>query len=159
MMPKLSRRAFSRLAAGAGLGALVAGCSQPPPGPKTLKLGRDVCDHCNMIISEGRYAAQIWDAKRGRPSLFDDFGCAVLHAASAGGLDKPDLMFWVADASQDPRAAPVWLEARKASYRDGFHTPMGYGYAAAPGGVWPIDYDGALAAVRKKALCQPTSAT
>ena len=154
-MTHLSRRAFSRLALGASLAALGAGCSRPTPGPKALKLGRDVCEHCNMIISEQRYAAQTWDAGRHRARLYDDVGCAVLAAANAGELDDPKLLFWVADA----KGGAGWIAAREASYRDGFHTPMGHGYAAAPAGVWPLTYDAMLAAVRRKALCQPTSAT
>jgi len=146
------------LIGGASLSALVAGCSQPPPGPKAIKLGRDVCDHCNMIVSELRFAVQTWDAKRHRARVFDDFGCAVLHAANAGELDDPALLFWVADSKAESKTVGAWLEARSASYRDGFHTPMGHGYAAAAAGVYPLTYDMALAAVRKKALCQPTSA-
>jgi len=151
----LSRRTFSRLAAGAGLTALATGCSREPPGPKAIKLGRDVCEHCNMIISELRYAAQTWDAKRHRARLFDDVGCAVSFASFNGELDDPALRFWVADAVN----AGVWLDARNASYKGGFQTPMGHGYAAAPAGLWPIDYAGMTAAVRKKALCQPDQAT
>ncbi|MBK9080955.1 MAG: hypothetical protein IPL88_02190 [Rhizobiales bacterium] len=151
----LNRRAFSRLALGASLAALAAGCSRPTPGPKAITLGRDVCEHCNMIISELRYAAQIWDARRTRARLFDDVGCAVSFAAVAGEIDDPGLLFWVADAGK-PGA---WLEARTASYKDGFQTPMGHGYAAAPAGQWPTSYADMLAAVRKKALCEPASAT
>lgn len=158
-MPQFSRRAFSRLAAGASLGALLAGCAQPTPAPRAIKLGRDVCDHCNMIVSELRFAAQTWDAKRGRARVFDDFGCAVLHAATAGELDRPEHLFWVSDSRAESKTVGTWLEARSASYRDGFHSPMGYGYAAAAAGAYPLTYDAALAAIRKKALCLPTAAT
>ena len=158
MMPLVNRRAFN-LALGASLAALAAGCSQQPPGPKAVKLGRDVCEHCNMIVSELRFAAQTWDAKRRRARVFDDFGCAVLHAAAASELDDPAHLVWGADSTADLKAQAVWLDARKASYRDGLHTPMGYGYAGGPAGAFPLAYEAALAAIRKKALCQPTSAT
>lgn len=151
----LTRRAFSRLAAGASLAALAAGCSREPPAPKAIKLGRDVCEHCNMILSELRFVAQSWDARRRRARLFDDVGCAVTFITLAGEIDDPALRFWVADAT----AAGAWLDARSASYKGGFQTPMGHGYAAAPGGQWPVDYAGMVAAVRKKALCQPGQAT
>lgn len=151
---RLSRRGFNRLLGGASLAALAA-CGKPEPAPKTIKLGRDVCEHCNMIVSELRFAAQNWDAKRGRARVFDDIGCAVSFATLDGSLDDQALLFWVADATH----GGVWLDARKASYKGGFQTPMGHGYAAAPAGEWPVDYAAMVAAVRKKALCQPAQPT
>lgn len=155
-----TRRGFSRLLAGAGLAALAAACSRPPPGPRPIKLGRDVCEHCNMIISELRFAAQTWDKARHRPVLFDEIGCAVAFAAYEDKLKQPDFLIWAADAANpDPKNPALWLDARTASYKDGFRTPMDYGYAAAPAGVWPLSYEAMAEGVRRKALCLPQSAT
>lgn len=151
MPASLTRRAFSRLSAGASLAALLVGCSKPPPGPKTIKVGRDVCEHCNMIISELRFAAQIWDGERHRALLFDDFGCAAATFTDAAKVEDPTLKFWVADVN----APGQWLDARAASYRDGHLTPMGYGIAAAQPGLYPLAFKPAFDAAREKAHCTP----
>lgn len=153
---RLTRRGFSRLLAGASAAALAA-CSKPTPGPKAIKLGRDVCEHCNMIVSELRYAAQSWDPKRGRARVYDDIGCLITYVTLNGEIDDPGAPLWVADGSVTTNNG--WLDARAASYRDGFQTPMGHGFAAAPAGVWTIGFAAMTAAVRKKALCEPTKAT
>ena len=48
-------------------------------GPPAVRLGDSVCDQCNMIISDARWAtATIIDGPRGgEPRLFDDFNCQV----------------------------------------------------------------------------------
>jgi nitrous oxide reductase accessory protein NosL len=155
-----TRRGFNALLSGAAYAALAAGCARAAPAPKTIKLGRDLCEHCNMVVSELRFAAQRWDKQSVRARVFDDVGCAVAFAAYEKGLDDEDAPFWAADAQNPEPANPkLWLDARQASYKDGFHTPMGYGVAAAPAGVWPFSYAAMLEVVRKKALCRPTSAT
>lgn len=153
MPGSLTRRAFSKLGAGASLAALLAACSKAPVAPKVIKAGRDTCEHCNMIISELRYAAQIWDGERHRARLFDDFGCAAASFADPAKAEDPTLKFWVADVN----APGQWLDARAASYRDGHLTPMGYGIAAAQAGVYPMAFRAAFDSAREKAHCAPVA--
>ncbi len=60
-------------------GALwLAGCAgESPDQPPTVYLGESVCAHCNMIISDERFAcATVVRGPRGPEAhLFDDFNC------------------------------------------------------------------------------------
>ncbi len=61
---------------------LISGCDQQTAdGPPAIRLGDSVCDQCNMIISDERWAtATIIEGQRGpEPRLFDDFNCQVNH--------------------------------------------------------------------------------
>lgn len=58
----------------------LSGCGgQETDGPPAVRLGDSVCDQCNMIISDVRWAtATIVDGPRGGEArLFDDFNCQV----------------------------------------------------------------------------------
>lgn len=58
----------------------IAGCrSADPDRPPEVIIGDSVCDQCNMIISDERWAtATIVQGPRGpEPRLFDDFNCQV----------------------------------------------------------------------------------
>jgi nitrous oxide reductase accessory protein NosL len=62
------------------LSAAAGGCeSKPLGGPPELRLGRDECRECGMIISEDRCsAALLIDRDRRRDYvLFDDIGCLL----------------------------------------------------------------------------------
>lgn len=118
-----------RLAA-VGVLAVLCSCGRDrPQGPPDLRLGRDECRECGMIINEDRSAAGLLLDQDGRivPSLFDDIGCM---------LDLED---------KDPNARTVaryvhdygqrtWLPAEDAvfllSSETALPTPMGSGIAA-----------------------------
>ncbi len=58
----------------------LAGCeSDVLQGPPELRLGRDECAECGMLISEDRCAAALLIEDRGRREhlLFDDIGCLL----------------------------------------------------------------------------------
>lgn len=58
----------------------VAGCGrQSADEPPSVRIGDTLCDQCNMIISDERWAtATIVNGPRGpEPRLFDDFNCQV----------------------------------------------------------------------------------
>lgn len=62
------------------LAIALPGCGgREADGPPVVRLGDSVCDQCNMIISDARWAtATIVDGPRGgEPRLFDDFNCQV----------------------------------------------------------------------------------
>lgn len=67
-----------------GLGALVGCGGQSADGPPSIRLGDSVCDECNMIISDERWAtATVVEGPRGpEPRMFDDFNCQVNYEVS-----------------------------------------------------------------------------
>lgn len=116
-----TRRAL-RLAAFAS--ALVAtACGS---GPRPIELGAEECAHCRMVISDGRFAAQLVTEK-GRSYAFDDLGC-MLNFMRAGGIAGATGAQWVADFEDDAR----WLPVEDAFYvhSEALRTPMSGGLAA-----------------------------
>lgn len=114
-----------------GLVVLVAavGCtSRDVTQPPVVHYGEDLCEHCNMIVSDERFAAAlVLEAQRGRyrDLLFDDVGCLVDYLADHP--DEPVAATWVRDYGEDG-----WLPAEQASYlwSEQLHTPMLSGLAA-----------------------------
>lgn len=105
----------------AGLVAM-AGCSgEAPDGPPALRLGDAVCDACNMIVSDERFAtATVVEGPRGpEPRLFDDFNCQVGYE-----LDNPELEI-VARWSHD-HGTLEWLRTESATFlmSPNLRTPM-----------------------------------
>jgi len=129
----LTRRRFLALsgftgiaAAGMALGyrALPSDSESSGDGPPSIALGSDSCDHCNMIISDARFAAA-WRDARGKPARFDDIGCMVsmYHAEMpANGTN-----FWVHSYLDESL-----LTTNEATFvvSEKIVTPMSYGIAA-----------------------------
>ncbi|MGE5516711.1 MAG: protein NosL [Bacteroidota bacterium] len=122
----MHRRDFLSSSSTAVLLLLAGGCSGEHRGPEAVKLGRDTCELCRMIISDVRFAAEIRGGNRGKLVMFDDIGCAVRWLQDVTWKDAPETEFWVMDS----RSGTTWLDARKASYVPGTQTPMDYGFAA-----------------------------
>lgn len=121
------KTSLSVLALAASLAA-IPGCEQQAAdGPPAVRLGDSVCDQCNMIISDERWAtATIVEGARGpEPLLFDDFNCQVNHEA-----EHPDRTI-VARWSHD-HATLEWLRTDQARFlmSPGLRTPMGSKTAA-----------------------------
>lgn len=112
--------------AGAALVGLPACEKVTADTPRAIKYGRDVCDQCAMLVSEPRYAAQLWNPAKKRFHVFDDIGCALVHGAETGLAKDAAARLWVADYE----APDTWLDAGTAHYRTGMISPMGYGFAA-----------------------------
>ncbi len=73
-------KAHIRINALAAVLASLLGCDrQTAISPPTVRLGDSLCNHCNMIISDERWAtATMVEGPRGsEPRLFDDFNCQV----------------------------------------------------------------------------------
>ena len=152
-----SRRAFLKLAlawplGGALIASLPACQAVNAETPKAIKYGRETCEHCSMLISDARFAAEVWRPDAGRYSLFDDVGCAVLYAEEQRLIDNAQARIWAADYD-DPKG---WIDARKAFYLGGVRTPMDYGYAAvrAPGAD-RVSFEAMRANALAKSLCSP----
>lgn len=78
--------------------------------------GKEPCAHCQMLVSERRFAAQAVAGSERR--YFDDIGCFVLWSK-----DHATERAWVRDAEGNR-----WLEASAARYAAGARTPMDFGF-------------------------------
>ena len=104
---------------------LLASCqsSDDTLSPPQIRYGEDVCDHCNMIINEPRFAAAYLTAEN-ESRRFDDIGEMLL---SAHQRDDNVRAFWVHDFQSEE-----WVDAAEAHYvhNPDLMTPMGWGLAA-----------------------------
>ena len=90
--------------------------------PPEILYGQDVCDECDMIISEEKYAAAYWTAE-GEARRFDDVGEMLVFMAEN---QEPTASVWVHDVN-----SAAWLPAGEAWFvmNSGLRTPMGTGIA------------------------------
>lgn len=107
---------------------VIAGCEKPVlDGPPELKLGRDTCAHCGMIISDARYAAATIANSNGNRQvlLFDDIGDQIDYEAEHKDISP------VARYVHD-HATREWIRFDAAHYVHAptLHTPMGSGLIA-----------------------------
>lgn len=109
---------------------LPAACSrgETTPNPPAIRYGEDLCTHCNMIISDPRYAAgYAHEISSGRyESLaFDDIGDLL---ADLGEHSERHIVAWYVH----DYASEAWLDATTAYYvvSDQIISPMGHGIAA-----------------------------
>lgn len=93
--------------------------SQPPE----INYGQDVCDNCNMLISEEKFASAYWTAD-GEARRFDDLG-EMLSYMQANSEEIASV--WVHDVN-----SAEWLPAEDAYFvmDSGLTTPMGTGIVA-----------------------------
>lgn len=104
----------------------LAGCQSSAPNldePPQIRYGEDVCDRCNMIINEARFAAA-YVTPQGEARRFDDIGGMVAHYHETG---EEAAVFWVHDYETEE-----WLKADEAYYvmSQDLITPMGFGIVA-----------------------------
>jgi nitrous oxide reductase accessory protein NosL len=99
------------------------GAADAEPTPPTIHYGEDLCELCNMIISEERYAAA-YVTEDGHGHAFDDIG-DMLRAQQE--MQEEATAFFVHD--YEGRA---WIRAETAHYvlSDNLTTPMVSGLAA-----------------------------
>ena len=108
--------------------ALFTGCEkQSVDAPPNIRIGDSVCDECNMIISDERWAtATIVEGPRGpEPRLFDDFNCQVNYE-----VENPDLV--VLGRWSHTHDSQQWLRTEDASFLMSLNlrTPMASNVAA-----------------------------
>ena len=108
---------------------LLAACSSDPgTGPVEVKWDRDVCQRCNMVLSDRFHAAQIRYTPANQASQvhkFDDIGCALLWLEQQPESAEVAVEIWVNDHRNGE-----WIDARTAHYVTQQITPMGYGLGA-----------------------------
>ena len=133
----MNRRAF--LLAGSAFVLLVACSRQPETGPVPVRWDQEACTRCGMAISDRHYVAEVRGGPAGEPTRvwkFDDIGCAVLWLDEQPWKADPRVEIWVAD-----HRTGAWLDARRAGYVTGQHSPMGYGLGAvAPPAPGSLDF-------------------
>lgn len=110
------------------LSFLFLGCNAKS-GPEQISLDRDVCKTCHMTISQPAFAAEVRAAAGQRLHRFDDFGCAIKYAGENNLLADPAVEIWVADSAAGGSEIK-WIDARRAYFLSGEHTPMDYGLRA-----------------------------
>ena len=113
--------------AGLLLGLVLTACGSP--GPRTVRYGAELCEHCHMTVSDPRFGGQLV-TRKGRVFVFDDAGCLATFVNN-GTVPPEDVhSVWVNDFL-DPKEL---LEAGAANYLtvEGLRTPMGSGVIAVP---------------------------
>lgn len=111
------------LAAGAALPLVLVSCGGKKASgaePPAIKLGRDTCDRCGMVISEERFASGIVE-ESGQALIFDDPGEMVATIQEQGENGRRS---WVHGSP-----SMKWMNAEDAFYavtREA-QTPMGTG--------------------------------
>ncbi|MEW8050733.1 MAG: nitrous oxide reductase accessory protein NosL [Candidatus Thiodiazotropha sp.] len=106
------------------------GCSgDSGSGPLEVKWDRDACERCRMVLGDRFHSAQIRyfppDKQRSAVARFDDIGCAILWLSEKPWQQDPTTEIWVTD-----HRTGEWIDATRAIYVTGNHTPMEYGLGA-----------------------------
>ena len=106
----------------------LVGCDrQTADAPPSIQYGDSLCDQCNMIISDGRWAtATVIESSRGpQPRVFDDFNCQVNYE-----VGHPDITV-VARWSHN-HATREWIRTEEARFlmSPDLRSPMGSNVAA-----------------------------
>lgn len=122
---------FLRIRAFAAACLAIAGCSQPPlDGPPALRVGRDECAECGMLVSEDRCSSGAIVDRDGRNehALFDDIGCML------DARDNTEGAFRIASMFVHDHESKEWIRADRAWFMvtssDRLRTPMGSGVVA-----------------------------
>lgn len=120
------------LIVGISLIVLIAcgGATVTPDMPPEILYGEDVCDQCNMIISDERFAAGlVVELAPGEfeHRIFDDIG-DLLAYEKTHGEEFTIAAYYVHDYN-----SKEWIDGKSAYYihSEELFTPMGFGLAAA----------------------------
>lgn len=125
------RRGRARAAAPTAVAAallmslVLSACSSPQPA--TVVIGQDMCEHCQMLITDARFATQVV-TKKGKSYKFDSIECMVDFLAE-GSLPESEIhSAWVSDYNRPG----TWLKAEEARYLQSVNirSPMGANLAA-----------------------------
>ena len=120
--------------------ALTACEKKPTGGVAKMHWDRDMCERCQMAVSERKYAVQVINPTTNKSYKFDDIGCAVLWLQEEHIAWSESAIIWITDAKTGE-----WIDAKTAIYTDDSITPMAFGFAAydksdAPKGHRLVDF-------------------
>ena len=115
--------AVAVVAAGAAGFTLLPG-DEPQTGIPEIKLGKQECARCGMVIADGRFASA-WRDVNGKARVFDDPGCMLLDQIQLAPGEGTQ--YWVSDYRDE-----TLTDATLAAYivSDAIRSPMAYGVAA-----------------------------
>ena len=115
--------AVTVVAAGAA-GFTLLPADDPETGIPEIKLGKQQCARCGMVIADGRFASA-WRDADGKARVFDDPGCMLLDQMKFAPAEGT--AYWVADYRDE-----TLIDATLAAYvvSDAIRSPMAYGIAA-----------------------------
>lgn len=107
------------------LSLVLAGCSSPKPA--TVVIGQDMCEHCQMLITDARFVTQVVTTK-GKAYKFDSIECMVDFLAEGSLADSDIHSAWVSDYNRPG----TWIKAEEARYLQSVNirSPMGANLAA-----------------------------
>ena len=107
---------------------LLIGCSNEVDySAREINSGKDICYVCKMIVKNQHYSVQSIHPN-GLVLWYDDIGCLEKLMSKEewnNTLQGDSAKIWVGHCETGN-----WHDARKAFYRFGDTTPMGYGYGA-----------------------------
>lgn len=94
-----------------------------PDEPPAIRYGEDICDECNMIIDDARFAAS-YVTMTGDVRRFDDIGDMLVYSQKH---DEAVHIYWVHDYD-----SAEWINAETATFvlSPNLTTPMAWGLAA-----------------------------
>ena len=114
---------------------LLLACGTPKDEPARLAYDHIACDHCGMMVSDPRFAAQL-TTDGGDRYEFDDPVCAFLYIQDHG----PKIAHvWFHD-SNVPTDADAWLDWDRVSFVRATGAPMDGGVGAVPIGVGTMSF-------------------
>src|SRR5690606_19070125 len=117
--------AHTAVAAALLLSLVLSACGSPQPA--TVVIGQDVCEHCQMFITDDRFVTQVVTTK-GKAYKFDSIECMVEFLAE-GSLPADQIhSAWVSDYNEPGK----WIKAEEARYLQSVNirSPMGANLAA-----------------------------
>lgn len=94
-------------------------------GMRTVHWDRDMCQRCQMIVSERHFAVQVINEEKKIYKMFDDLGCAIIWFEEEKIPWFNQAKIFINDASDGS-----WIDARTAYFTKNNRTPMGYGISA-----------------------------
>jgi len=99
---------------------------EPDQSARQINWDRDICATCLMGLADQKYSVQSINLRE-EVMWFDDLGCLVAIMATPDWeqFDGKHARIWIGDSETGE-----WIDAEKAWYTFGDHTPMGYGYSA-----------------------------
>ncbi len=106
---------------------LLFGCNpEADYSAREINWDRDICINCLMGLADQKYSLQAIN-KYNEVLWFDDIGCLVEYEKTDNWKkwDGETAQIWIGDCETGE-----WIDAKKAFYRYGDRTPMGFGYGA-----------------------------
>lgn len=132
-----------------GVAMLVRSSSQLPEQVTPIVWHREACAHCQMLIGEPGFAAQLVTAE-GQVHSFDDPGCALRYLDEHAGA--PPHRLWFHHAAQER-----WILAEEVAFVPRPATPMGFGLAAVDAASGELSLAQARAKVRALDAAAPAA--